>query len=430
MAVVERAYDFVLLGQCAMVAAVPFRSLFVAHQSVAWLTIVDTVEAVLRLGAVAGAIAMARTGGDGLVWICGLTAVAQGGAALAAVLLCVWAFPESRAGVRGCSRAALRELAGFTGWSALGVVSYRLRMSGMPMLLMRGFGSGVMGPFGLAATLAGYQTNLSSAIGRAAQPAMARAAGGGAGGGSPNGDSPPRHRDTEETRMQEGDKTGTDRERGVVVRLIPAVNRLATLAAAFCLVPLCLETVEVLRLWLGTGPDGGPACGAETPMFVRLMLVLAALPWMYMGYHAAIMADGRIRGYMTSAVVFEVVGLMVSAWLVWGMEAPAWSVPAVSVCTAMCAMTFWVWWIGRLLGLPMVAWWKGTWVPVVMVVGLGVGAALLPRLLMEEGLWRLVAVSASYCAVALPATWWIGMTAEERGAVGQMAKLPNYQMAK
>jgi len=382
------AYNLVLLGQCVTMLGVPFRAMFIARQSVAWLTIVDTAEAVLRLAAVAGAIVLSRPvagaaeGPAALLWLCGLTLAAQAAACLGAAAMCLRAYPESRGLFRGCSRRALRELAGFTGWAALGIVSYRIRLSGMPLLLLHGFGQPMMRPFGYAIQLGGYQLNLSSAIGRAAQPAITQAVGA--------------------------------RDHHRVVRLIPPINKLATIMASFLLVPLCLETAAILQLWLGTAPDGTPLFPPETPLFVRLMLILMAAPWLYMGYHTAIFADGRIKVYMLSAVLFEAAGLALAALAVLRGGAPAWAVPAIGLCTAMCAMTFWVWHICRTLGLPIRDWITRTWAPVCGVMACGIGAALLPHVLMSEGTPRAAVVTVAYALAAAPAAWFIGLARDER----------------
>lgn len=379
---VQWAYALVLIGQCLTVICTPFRSMFIAHQSAALLTIIDTGESIMRLLAV---VAMMSLAGDNLVQICGFTLAAQGLTALAVLLFCLRTYPESRSGIRGASLRALRELALFTGWAALGIVSYRIRLSGMPLLLLKAFGPAASGPFSIAVTLAGYQLNLSSAVGKAAQPAVTSAVGA--------------------------------RDHGRVLRLIPPVNKFATLMASFYLVPLMIEAEGALTVWLGS-------YAPETPTFVRIMLLLMGLPWFYMGYHTAMFADGRIRHYMIAAVLFEAVGLAIAALLVTRLGFPSWAIPAMGLTTACCMMAYSVFHISRMLAIPLGDWLTGTWAPVLSVTlpaGLAAWGAHLaaPAAAARLGLplhdlARIITVGATYGLAAAPLIWIFGVGAGER----------------
>lgn len=383
------AYALLLVGQSISIVASPFRSMFTAHQAVGLLTFVDTLESALRLAAIVIAV---NTSGDKLVWAASCTMIAQGCSCLAVMAFCLRRYPESRIGVRDASRAAFKELGGFTGWAMLGIVSYRIRITGVPLLLASAFGPIAVGAFALAVQLAGYQQNISTAIRSAALPAVAEATG--------------RH------------------DHARVMALIPPINKFSAILASFYMVPLLIETNEVLTFWLGRKTGGVAQFAPETPAFVCIMLLLMALPWLYVGYHAAIFADGRIKHYMVSAVLFEATGLAFAAVLVKAFGAPSWAVPFTAMVTAGLAMTYWVFHISRTLNIPFIDWFKGTWLPVLGVLVPAGAIAYLPHALLPSGLSaypalgglpRIVAVGVTYAAAAAPLTWLFAMGPTERG---------------
>lgn len=375
------AFTTILAGLCLQIVGTPFRSMFRAHQSMALLTVIDTLDSVLKLLAVVVAM-RAPAGADPLLYLCVAALAGQVATTLAVAALCLRTYPDSRAGVRHFSRPALHELGRFTGWSMLGTVSYRLRMSGTQMLLLT-FGSAITGAYAIALQVAGYQLNISAALGKAVQPAIVQASG-------------------------RGDLLA-------VRRLIPSLNKLATLLAMFYLVPLIIETEAVLNLWLNRpGRESHEPMEAETPTFVRLVLLIMGLPWLYSGYHAAMMADGRIKHYMISAVLMEAAGLGIAIAAVVWFGAPATAVPMVTLGTAIMAMCYWVIHISGVLKIPLAEWLTKTWLPVLLVGVPAVAAAMIPRMLMAESFVRVLAVTAVYGVSAVPLVWVFGLNGGER----------------
>jgi peptidoglycan biosynthesis protein MviN/MurJ (putative lipid II flippase) len=253
------------------------------------------------------------------------------------------------------------------------------------MLLLGAFGSVVSGAYAIASQVAGYQLNLSSAIGKAAQPAVTQATGRG--------------------------------DRDAVRRLIPSINKFAALLALFYLVPLIIETEAALNLWLSRRDAGAAPFPPETATFVRLTLLVMGLPWVYSGYHAAIFADGRIRGYMISAVVIEAIGMAGAVTAVFAFGAPAWAVPAFALGTAAFAMVFWVLHISRVLEIPRRDWLIHTWGPLLLaaapaaLVALGV-SWILPA--ATGPFFRLAGVTTGYAIVAIPFIWLVAVGPNEK----------------
>lgn len=367
-----------ILGAVALaIAAMPYRALFTARQRIAVLTIADTVDSLLKLAAIAAAAALPADRFDRLVCLCLFTLAGTAVTSVVVVILSLRASPDAIPRRAQCSLALLREIAGFSFWSVVGNLSYRVRLAGPPLILGAHFGPLVNAAYAYASQIAGYQITVASAVSRATQPALVTATG------------------------------AQDRPR--VLHLISLVNKYSVLIALFYLVPIMLETPTVLRLWLG------PRADTADPLFVRLVMLSMGIPWVYMGYHLAISATGRIARYMTIAVAGELVALAASFTAVRFLGAPAWAVCAVSTATVALFTLIYVLHISRILGTPLSLWLRHTWLPVLSVAAPAIAAAWAVSAAMPEGWPRLLAVSAAYALVASPLIWFFGMASDERG---------------
>ncbi|MFN0012010.1 MAG: lipopolysaccharide biosynthesis protein [Phycisphaerales bacterium] len=371
------SWCFIIGAVALSIASMPYRALFTARQRIFVLTVADTLDSVLRLAAIVIAASLQTDTADRLVWLCGLTLIGTLITTLAVLVLSLRASPDAIPRIRDCSRALVREIAGYSFWAIVGNLSYRVRLAGPPLILGANFGPLVNAAYAYASQIAGYQITVASAVSRATQPAVVTATG------------------------------REDRPR--ILQLISLVNKYSVFIALFYLVPIMLETPTVLRLWLGDRAD------AADPLFVRLVMATLGIPWVYMGYHLAISATGRISRYMTIAVISEIIALAGSLIAVRWLGAPAWAVCAISAGTVSLFTLIYVAHISRVLHLSLAHWFTGTWVPVLTVALPSLAAAGLTRSLLPEGWPRLLAVAITYALVALPLIWFLGMAHDERG---------------
>ncbi len=366
-----------IMGAVAVsVAAMPFRALFTARQQIAVLTIADTLDSLLKLTAIIVAAALPADRFDRLLWLCALTLLGTLLTSASVVALSLRASSDARPRRAACSWPLVREIAAFSFWSIVGNLSYRVRLAGPPLILGAHFGPLVNAAYAYAAQIAGYQITVASAVSRATQPALVSATG------------------------------AADRPR--VLHLISLVNKYSVLIALFYLVPIVLETPTVLRLWLG------PRADSADPLFVRLVMLSMGIPWVYMGYHLAVSATGKIARYMTIAVIGEAVALAASFVAVRFLAAPPWAVCAASATTVALFTLIYVLHISRILGTPLSLWLRGTWLPVLAVALPAVACASAIHLTLPEGWVRLLGVATAYALAALPLIWFIAMAPDER----------------
>lgn len=379
------AYDLALLTFAFAMMLTPFKAMFTAHQALFWPIVAEFLDAVLKLMAV---MFCARVAEEPLVGLAALTLAAQATSMVVMAVLCWWFYPEGRPSPALVRRDLIRELTGFSLWSVVGNLSYRVQTGVPPLLLSSGFGPWAAAAFYPANQLANYMLNISHAVTRAVQPAMANAEG--------------------------------RSEHAAIVKLAVSASKFCTLLPLCLLIPLVIEADVITRVWLGA--DKRPP---DTVIFVRLVSIAFCIGCLYTGYHLAMLARGVIARYMLGALLFQSGGMAVAAVLVFGFHAPTWVVPAMSCLTTFAAVNWYVWHICRTVGLRYADWWSGVWAPVAMVAIPAGLVAASAHLLMSDTLPRVIVVTAAYGAVALPLIWAVGLSREERGHFARLGrKLP------
>lgn len=349
----------------------PFRSLLVARQSLVIVTLSEVAESVLRLGA---AVAALLAGGDGLLVYAAGTSFASAGVTIGLAALCLIRYPDLRPRLAAVRRSQLRPLVGFAGWDTVAQGAWKLRVLGRQILLNT-FGTAVNAANSVAMQVATYQGNLASQLARAAQPAITAAEARG--------------------------------DRASVHKLVVVVSKYMVLAMVFIAVPVLLETRLLLELWLGRFPD-------HTVSLVRLTVAAMTLHWLTHGHMLALYAHGDLRAVTLRGAAIELAGFVAAAGWILLLDGPPEAAPITLVVATVALNVMQAVCVGRLIDLPWQLWCRRTIVPIVLVAGTATAAGLAPRLLLEPGLVRFVAVGAASGAVAAVCTWLIGMEGWER----------------
>lgn len=350
----------------------PYRSMFVAHQEIVLLSVIEVLDSALR---VVAAVVVVASGAPSIRGLSLALLAAQAAVSVIAVGLATWRYEDARASRRDIVRAPLSEIMRFSGWSLLGNLSYRLRSSGVPTILSVFYGPVWTAANSVAMQTAGYLANLAAALSRAARPAIAQAEGG---------------QNAELTR-----------------RLALATSKFGAWMVIVPAIPILLETEYLLALWLGEPP-------AHAATFVRIVCLTFVLPWLTMGHHHAINASGRISLYVIIALACEAAGVGVAAV---GAASGRFSTPAVlwsAACGVLAFVSLTVVVMGPRVGIAPRVWTRGVLTPVVASAGPAALVAWLVYRGMEPGALRLGAIISAAGAMFLPAAWAFGLSREER----------------
>jgi O-antigen/teichoic acid export membrane protein len=374
---VERAdaawwvYQISLLNVFLAVSATPYQALIVAHQHLTISAVADALASLSRLGAV---LMLLVVPWDLMVAFAVFQLVGYAIVRWGVNGYCLLRYPESWPRPRELDRAHLKQIIGIATWTLLNQLSTRFRNQGGILLLNVFFGPAVNAGYGVSVQVGDYALNISQGLRLTVLPAIVGAYAKGKG--------------------------------QQVQRLALVAGKYTVLLASLLFVPIWLEANEVMYLWLGDVPP-------FTVVFVRLIIVFTLVSVFTLGYQLAILATGDI-GWFTRANLLIAALTLLGAGIGFYFGMPPWFLPAMLV-VGMAAMTaVCVFGVGAQIELSPTRSFYEAMLPTLGVLVPGAAAASFVHWYMPEGLWRVMAVVATYCVVAAPLIWWVGLADWER----------------
>lgn len=174
----------------------------------------------------------------------------------------------------------------------------------------------------------------------------------------------------------------------------------------FLALPILLETDYILQLWLGKFPD-------ETVVFIRWIIGTSLIYTIANSCVIANQATGKVKVYQ--AVVGGILLLILPvSYVVLILGAPAYSVFIVHFCVESIAQFARMYMLRKLINLPLRAYLKNIYLPVISVVLISIILPLYVQSLFPEGFLRLIYVGfVSVISVGIT-VFIIGLTNGER----------------
>lgn len=286
-----------LLAAFACVLAVPFGSMYTARQKFVKLALFGLGQTFVVFF---GALWLLSATGDRLFGYAFYMTLAFVGYAVAQIAGALIEFPECRAWFVWPGRDKVRAILAFAGWTMFGSGGYMVALSGGAFVTNRFFGAGANAAYGVSQQVQYHSEQLANAMVGAFEPAVTASAG-------------------------EGDGAGFR-------RLVKQSGLLGAGLFLLVAVPLFILVEPVLKLWLGTPPEG-------TASVIRIMLAAMAINRLTTGQQLALNARGRIAGWQIASGCCLLASVPLAAVLAFcgcGMAAVAWS---WLVAYAGCATT-------------------------------------------------------------------------------------------
>lgn len=350
----------------------PFRAAFVAHENIVYISIVDIIDAVLRLVI---AVVLLRYHSDRLI----LYAILLMGISVLNILLIggysLYRFAETRAlSPKHVMRSTLLNISSFIGWSMYSSVCILFRTQGLAVIINRAFGTVANAAYGIAQQVINAVAFLYTAIFNAMNPQLMRAEGNG--------------------------------ERQKMISIALAECKVAYLVMLAVCVPLVAEMPEVLHLWLGDVPP-------YAVLLCRMVLVGCLIDQLTLGLNSANQATGKIASYSLLVNTTKAITIPVAWWLaVRGAD-----ISVLAICyigfEALCALLR----IPHLrfsAGISVRRYMREVALPLAVPTLLVCVAAWLMRYAGEASLWRLLLTLVATTAVWAAATWLLALSANER----------------
>ena len=389
----ERMHDARIVFQLSLLIVacellrVPYNSLIIAHERMAFFAYNSIVEAVLKLAVVV--LLMIAGGNKLLIYVGSLVGVAviiTG----AYVVYCRRHFPTLRFSLaRG--RGKVREIGKFAGWNLLTCISDLAFLQGSPIILNIFFGVTLNATMGIANQVKTAVYAITRGMQVASNPQIIQSYAAG----------------------NSVDFTG----------LVDRISRLSFYIVLFLGLPIILNAGFILSLWLTDVP---PDCG----VFVRLMVLFCIVDSLTAPLWAAMQATGNIARYQ----IVMSAGWLMSLPLIWGGYRLGF--PSYWLLAVWCIIDFVLLWIRlffneRSCGIRVSLYVRRVLLPIAKVVVAGGLLPVMAACLDLAPLWRFLLTGTVSCLSLGGAIYFLGIDSAEREAVRKgVAKLTGMLKSK
>ena len=273
------------------------------------------------------------------------------------------------------------EILSFASWSLFGSLGTIIRDQSSVFLLNLHFGPRVNAAFGIASQVSAQTGQLGQAMIGAFAPEITSSEGRG------------------------------DRVR--MLLLAQRASKFGTILVLLFAIPIMVELDYILKLWLIEPPP-------LTAKFCQLILITFILDRLSIGYMMAVNASGKMAGYQVTLGSCLAMTLPL-AWLLIKLGATPTCVSVASIVTMAVVSVGRVFWVRRLLGVPVREWMRDVVYPSSVVGLVAICAVLIPYWALPASLLRLAIAFVLGMAATLCAAWGFALDNNERSFIKQVA---------
>ncbi len=316
-----------LLAVAAFVVSIlqsPFMSIIVAHEDMIIYAYMAILDALLKLGVV---FLIVWLSGEKIVTYSGLLLLVTVVQTAIYVGICFRRYEECRIRYIRWDGALAREIAGFTWWTIFGQLTTVARTAAVTILLNQYFTPVVIAARAIATNIANQSNMLATQFNTSLYPPIIKA--------------------------YAADK------REEMYQLVINGSKITFFLMWILALPLYVEMEEILRIWLGTVPE-------YTVSFARLSLIEGLIFAVSLPLTTAARAPGKMATYELVLGTLQF-GILFASWFILhqGGEPVTVFLTAIAVNLVMFFVRLVI--VGRLTGLAVLAFLKGT-IPSLMAV--------------------------------------------------------------
>lgn len=370
--------QFSILSLFIRLVSSPYNALIVAHERMSIYAYMSVVDALISLG-ICFAIDAYR--GDRLILLSFLTTIVALSMRIFYGLYCNHCFKEAKYSIKTFDRDLLKELVGYTGWNMLGGSVWVLNSHGINILLNLFFGVVFNASRGIANTVNGAVQNFIGGFTTAFTPQITKS-------------------------YAVGDI-------GYAISLANRGTKFTWLMMFVFIVPICMETDLILKLWLGEVPE-------MASLFLRLALFESLAVQSGETLVKLIRADGNIKSYqiMISLMLSVIFPL---SWCAYALGAPVWSAYVIYIVVSFASNMIRYHCLKKLMQFSIIVHFKECIIPCLWV---SVASFILPLIIcafMDDSITRFVIMVPISVASVLACSYFFGLSKGEREFV--MAKV-------
>lgn len=365
-------WRFVCLSSYLNMLAMPFRSMYSAHQYIAELTIYSFATTTLNACFL---YYMVTHPGVWLARFAFWQCILSVSPTLIIAIRAYFIFPECRV-VRRHLKCwhNIRKMAGYSLWTAIGWLGGLLRGQGIPILINKVFGPRVNAGIAVGNSLSGHCNTLSGSMIGAFSPAIYNAWG-----------------------AKEYDKARN---------MAYQICKVGTLFILVFSLPLSLEVNEVLRLWLKNPPQ----YAAGICLFVMATTIIDKIT---VGHTLCVNANGKVARYQSFLGTTLVLTLPL-AWLLIklgvGVYSVGWAMLVMMLGCSFGRVCFARW----LVGMSAKYWFSTVFVPLFGVIALSLCVGCIPKMFLPASPSRVCLTVGMVEFFLIPFSWFLVLNASER----------------
>lgn len=299
MASAQHVYFVVILMLFLSLITAPFRALFIARENIIYISIIDTLDGVLRLTL---AILLLYVNTDKLITYTWMMLSISVFNLLAFSLYAKRHFPETclLPQRKDISKQTIMKILDFAGWTCYSTGCIIGRTQGMAIVLNSFFGTIINAAYGIASQVLNSIQFVSQAILNAMSPQIIKAEG--------------------------------KNEHSHMLSLAQQSCKYSFLLLALIVIPVSFEISSILTLWLGKIPS-------TTAEICRFVLITSLIDQTTIGLGIANQATGNIRNYSLTINTIKVMTLPIAYLALhegYGLSAAMWCYVIVE---GVCALT-------------------------------------------------------------------------------------------
>lgn len=366
-------YQFLILSTFAKIISVPFDALINAKEDLLAFSVIELIDSILLLFV---AFSITYIKGDRLIFYGLCIAIISG---LTFIMKYAWCkktyknFSIKFTRYRG--KFLIKEMLGFTGWNLFGGLAMIARNQGVAIIINLFLGTITNAAYGIANQINGAIGNFSSTFQKAINPQLMKSEG------------------------------MNNRYRLVSISYIS--SKFSVLALSLFAVPLIIEMDEVLKIWL---KDDIP------PYTMRLAqsIILLSIVYQYsVGIMSAIQATGRIKNYQITMGTILLLNVPI-AFIILKLGYPVYYTTMAFVVLEVISLFVRLLMASRLVGMNIKDFTYNVLNPTLITIVLSTIGAILPHVLLQQSLLRIVVVCAIYGVLYIILTYKFAFNEEQR----------------
>lgn len=370
-------FQFMVVTAFFTIASVPYDAIINTNENMLYVAVLGIIEAVAKLSL---AIYLPYAFSDRLIFYGAALAVLSILLLAAKRIYCARKYAESTISIKELDKGLLKEMFAYAGWSTIGASGVIAKSQGVAVILNVFFGAVINAAFGIANQVNAQLTYFSVTMLQSLNPQIVKSEGSG--------------------------------NRARMIQLAVMACKFSFFLLAFFAIPAIIEMPFVLRLWLHNIPE-------YTVIFCRLIIIASLINQLSAGLQIAVHAVGKIRAYQIIISILLLMNLP-GAWLLLKAGFPPFSVMVFAIGVEVISCIFRAIAAKRLTGLPVGEYFSKVIWQASVPVTLAAGMAIIPGLLIEEGVLRFLLTGIISSASIILFIRYLGLTNYEQEKMEDM----------